>query len=203
LYVASQRTRRRELPFLLLDMLPPIAVLLLYQKLHFGGWFVTAAVRSNPVLEGADFQRLSIEALWSLLFSFRRGAIVFMPILSVALVNALRGPRLQANRNFFVLCALNVAFYLVAIASFRGWYGGNATGPRYLIVSLPFWCLLLPAVSSLRPPARASVFNLGQLLHLPNRMSTVPLLVVLFACVLALFRSTATIPSPSPAAERA
>jgi hypothetical protein len=156
-YLVSQRRRWREAPLFVAGVAPPIACLLLYQKLHFGGWLVTAAALTNPVFSGvaADFPGFSPRVLLTLLVSLHRGALVFMPILAVAAVNAMRGPAAgSTDPRFFLVSVANVAGYLGVISSYAGWLGGNATGPRYLIVSLPFWCLLLPALSQLRRPAR-------------------------------------------------
>jgi hypothetical protein len=162
-YLVLQRRRRPEtLPFLV-GLAPPIACLLLYQKLHFGGWLVTAEALSNPFFKGVtDFTRFSPEVLLALLVSWHRGALVFMPILAVAVVNAMRGPvRGSTDKWLFLLCVANAAGYLGVISSYANWLGGNATGPRYLIVSLPFWCLLLPALSQLRRPARVATISIA------------------------------------------
>jgi hypothetical protein len=58
-----------------------------------------------------------------------------------------------------VVPAANVLAFLIAVSCFQaGWHGGDSAGPRYLIASIPFWCLLLPPASALSPLSRAAFF---------------------------------------------
>jgi hypothetical protein len=161
LFVICQRKRPVEIAFLVIGTIPPVACLLLYQKLLFGGWFTTAVALSNPILAGANFHLFSPRIFWGLVLSLNRGVLVFMPILGIAVLNALCRPLDARHRWFFLLCVSNVAAYFYAISSYSGWDGGNATGPRYLIVALPFFCLLLPPLSEIRLALRIVVAGLA------------------------------------------
>jgi hypothetical protein len=166
--LASRRATRALVPAFLLGAAPPVLALLVYQKAIFGGFFVTATAAQNPGFLKYDggsatlFGPPSIAIAWALLASLRRGALVYMPVLAFAAVGLWHAVR--ARRAFALFCAANAAAAVLAVSCFRaGWHGGDSTGARYLIASLPFWCLLLPRVSRLRAGARAAFAALAAL----------------------------------------
>ncbi len=132
----------------------PIAILLaIYHHVCFGGWFETGFRHSNPDLfrdSGGPKLLGAFDAavLLRLLISPERGLFVFMPVLAFSAVGFVQGLR-SADRARTLVAAAVALGHLVLNACFWGWHGGGSSGPRYLIVSLPFWCLLLPARASL------------------------------------------------------
>jgi hypothetical protein len=131
----------------------PLAVLLAYQKLVFGGFFTATVVHGNPefLTEGQALGVLGMVrpgVIWMLSFSPYRGLFLYCPVLVMAAAGAWR--LWQTDRRWFVAAGvMGVAATMVFVSSFNGWWGGACTGPRYLIVVIPVLVLLLPAWSLL------------------------------------------------------
>jgi hypothetical protein len=163
LYELLSPERRRLLGWFIAGAALPIAGLLFYQRLVFGGYLMVATFQQNPQLRaqnriGGAFGGVSPAVLFKLLFSVYRGAFLFMPILVMCLLGGVRRWRSVGTdgggRRLTVCCLLAVAGTLLLIATFNGWHGGGSAGPRYLIPALPFAVLLLPAFSRLARPLR-------------------------------------------------
>jgi hypothetical protein len=76
------------------------------------------------------------DALWGLSFGPYRGVFFLSPYLLLAIP----GYRLWARRGggeWILFLAIPILFW-IEIAMFLGWWGGMATGPRYLIPMIPF-----------------------------------------------------------------
>lgn len=167
------RGLRRVLPWVIAGGIPLAIALVTYHKVCFGGWFAFATGRQSPLFMHeaqllGSFRLPTGEALWGLLFSAHRGLLVSAPVLALAALSAF--PRLRPWRNAWAagFAAAALGCWLV-IASFTEWHGGHSTGSRYLIVSLPFWILLVPPLSRLGRRARAfavalAVVSAGQML---------------------------------------
>ena len=187
-YVAvAPRLRRRAIYFLAGAALPVLA-LLVYQHALFGSAFTTATSLQNPGFLGARrgeplFGAPSPAIFAALLFSPHRGLFVYMPVLLFAIAGAVQLARARAWNVVAVPAATAVGF-LVAVSAFQaGWHGGDSAGPRYLIASIPFWCVLLPPASSLSRPARIAFAALAALS---------------FANMLVIDATTTMIPSDVP-----
>lgn len=123
----------------------PFAIALAaYQLLAFGSPLRTSIATMNPAFieRGAAlgiFHLPRLDALWGITFSPYRGLFYLAPILLVALAGI---------RD----CRIGIAFgvLLMLNASFNGWHGGYAIGPRYLIAVVP-----LLALGLLNIPRRA------------------------------------------------
>jgi len=157
LYFLLSPARRPAIGWLVLSAMLPLGVLLAYQRWVFGAFLMAATFRQNPLFQAADrvggaFGGVSPSVLVKLLVSPYRGAFLFMPVLVFCIPGALQ--RWRADRALTACCLLGIVGTLLLISSFNGWHGGFSAGPRYLIPSLPFWALLLPAVSTLRRWAR-------------------------------------------------
>jgi hypothetical protein len=76
------------------------------------------------------------DALWNLSFGPYRGVFFLSPYLLLAIP----GYRLWAVRGGreWILFLVIPIMYWIEIAMFLGWWGGMATGPRYLIPMIPF-----------------------------------------------------------------
>ena len=129
----------------------PFAFLLgLYQWACFGSPFRTAVEASTPFTErGLLFgvlRRPQLQALINISVSPYRGLFFASPFLLFALF-ALR------RRREDVAIAGIAALFFVVIASFNGWNGGWAFGPRYLLPIVPL--LGIPMLAAARTAPRA------------------------------------------------
>ncbi len=135
-----------------------IGLLMAYQEICFDSFLTPAPSLSNPVFLakediGGLFGRFNGETILRNLFSWNRGLLIFCPILCLTFVG-LRARWRSPERLFLLLCWSCILGTILLISSFNGAEGGASSGPRYLIASLPFWCLLLPQVSTLSRPFR-------------------------------------------------
>lgn len=138
---ARGRDARPPLLFLL-GALAPLALLASYHYTAFGSVFATAIDTmdrrfvDDRALFGI-FRLPSAEAAWGITFSPYRGLFFLSPFLLLAF-RVWRRPDRQA-----AIIAAIAAYFLVANASFNGWHGGWAIGPRYLIPVIPLLALLI------------------------------------------------------------
>ena len=155
----------------------PFALLLgAYQWACFGSPFTTAVEISAPFTEtGRLFGVLglpTLESIYGITFSPYRGLFAASPALLLAFIGFFRMKR----RDAVVLGAICVLFFL-AIASFNGWSGGWAFGPRYLLPIVPL--LGIPLMRA--PRAIRGIF-----------------IVAAFASIVINFTAAATDSMPSP-----
>ncbi|MBP6832355.1 MAG: hypothetical protein KA978_16335, partial [Deltaproteobacteria bacterium] len=161
-----ERLHERLLPFVL-GATPPILALLLYQKLCFGGFFVTSYSFVNPIFlehrgQVGLFGGADPSAVWNLLFSLDRGLLIFTPVFFFALIEVVR---LEAagDTRFLLTCLAVTVGALGALSTYTFWNAGSSTGARYLVFTIPFWCLLLPRPSLLPRFARWMFYGLAAL----------------------------------------
>ena len=120
----------------------PFAILLdAYHWICFGSPFRTSvAFSKNFTQEGLLFgvlRKPSLEAIWGLTFSEYRGLFFVSPILLLAFAGAVVMIRRRVMlRELAIVGAIALIFFVV-IASFNGWEGGFAFGPRYLLPVIP------------------------------------------------------------------
>jgi hypothetical protein len=134
----------------------PAVLLGAYHWACFGTPFTTASAHSNPEFLvagdlGGLFGAISLEALWGITFSTYRGLFVFCPVLLLALPGALFA---RARRDALLVrqvAWLSVIGMLLVNASFNGWHGGSSAGPRYQILVLPAYALLLSGLPARKP----------------------------------------------------
>lgn len=100
-----------------------------------------------------------LDALQGLTLSMSRGLFVFMPVLLLAVVGV-RHVRDHRRAEAGWLALFVVVAVLLVNSTFNGWHGGVSTGPRYQIVALPFWVLLV-AFAPRSPAMRRVVVALG------------------------------------------
>ena len=151
---AITRLERRALLRLALGAAIPLAVLLIYQKLCFGGFLTTSIALENPVfLDGgklAGVLGLPSAAVFSAnLVSPCRGLLLYCPVLAFVLLGVILAWK-DGHRALVAASVSAIVAVHILAASFNGWRAGWSTGPRYLIVAIPFWCLLLPDLGRLR-----------------------------------------------------
>jgi hypothetical protein len=131
----------------------PLAVLLLYQKILFGGFFTTASSMSNPVfLEPGKIAGLfslpEPGRLVRLLFGRERGMLWQMPILFACVPGVVAWYR-SGRRAFLAFALANICLYALSITAMGGYQGGRTTSMRYMIVALPFFCMLMPDIDTM------------------------------------------------------
>ncbi len=153
----------------------PIALLLgWYHYVCFGSPWRTSVEQSNlfanrDLLFGV-LARPSAEALWGITFSPYRGLFYCSPVLLLAFF----GVRRIMRRDLIAIAAI-AAIFLILTASFNGWNGGSAFGPRYLLPVIPLLAI---------PMSRAP------------RLLIIPLAII---SILINFAATAVDPMPSAA----
>ncbi|MBN2370451.1 MAG: hypothetical protein JXO72_08185 [Vicinamibacteria bacterium] len=145
---------RRVLARLAIGASIPLAALLIYQKACFNGFLTTSVAATNPIFLntgklGGVLGLPSVYVFGMNLFSPYRGLLLFCPVLALALPGILVAWR-DGRGTLVAACAGAIIVVHLLAASFNGWPAGWATGPRYLIVSIPFWCLMLPDIGRLR-----------------------------------------------------
>jgi hypothetical protein len=121
-----------------------------YQWLSFGSPFRTATEASTRFTEkGLLFGVIALpsrHALYGITISPYRGLFFVSPILLLAFAGF---TVMKRNAAYWSLIAIVSAFILV-IASFNGWNGGFAFGPRYLVPIIPLLGISMMA-ARLRP----------------------------------------------------
>jgi hypothetical protein len=115
----------------------PFAMLLaIYQWICFGSPFVTSLERSGYTQQGLVLGVFGKPThFFDLLVPEYRGLFFTSPILLFALIGfVFMGRRFRADA--IAILAITLVF-LLSIASFNGWHGGAAFGPRYLVPIIP------------------------------------------------------------------
>jgi hypothetical protein len=147
--LAFSYQRRTAVRFILAGL--PFALLMaVYQWLCFGSPFRTSMEASTRFTEkGLLFGVIALpstDALYGITISPYRGLFFVSPILLLAVAGF---AVMKRNGEYWALVAIASAFILV-IASFNGWHGGFAFGPRYLVPIIPLLGIPMMAVR-LRP----------------------------------------------------
>ncbi|HEX7149948.1 MAG TPA: hypothetical protein VF618_00560 [Thermoanaerobaculia bacterium] len=121
----------------------PFALLLAaYHNAAFGSPFTTASETSNPMFTESHlwlglFGVPKLPVLFELTFGAQRGLFFLSPVLLAAIAGAVVMLRRGLRIELAAIAWIVVAFLLVN-ASFNGWHGGSAIGPRYLLPIVPF-----------------------------------------------------------------
>jgi len=134
--------RHKALRFILGGV--PFAIFLgWYHYVCFGSpWRHSVTGSKAFTQEGLLFgvlRKPSGEALWGLTFSEYRGLFFVSPILLVALI----GMIVMIRKRGMIPIAAIFAIFLAVNASFNGWEGGFAFGPRYLLPAIPLLAIPL------------------------------------------------------------
>jgi len=124
----------------------PLAALLAYQRICFGGFFTTSVAVYDPrfLTHGAPLgvlQRPTLAVLYAITFSPYRGFFFVAPLLIVAISGFLAWWRRER-----IACAAAIAVIVAFFAvntSFNGWEGGFGIGGRYLVPLIPLFGIAL------------------------------------------------------------
>ncbi len=155
--------RRRCMP-LLTGGLATALVLMIYNAACFGSPFTLSTAVNNPMFQDerlvlGAFSLPSPEIFGQLLFGIRRGIFLQVPVLIMATIGFVYWYRRDRRDGLLWVCAGTVVGFLLANAAFAGWHGGYTVFARYLIPSLPLFCLALkelPQTSKVRYALLAS-----------------------------------------------
>jgi hypothetical protein len=135
-------SRRQALRFIAGGV--PFAILIgIYHTLCFGAPWRTSLEVASSFTEKGLFLGLfrtgpTREALWGLTFSEYRGLFFVSPVLLLAFLGLPRMPK----RERVMILAIALLF-LLAVASFNGWEGGFAFGPRHILPMIPLLAIPL------------------------------------------------------------
>jgi hypothetical protein len=148
IFILSGSDRSERLWKFAIGSAPPIAALLLYQEFSFGSYFISAPSLSNaPFLQAGKVAGLfgapNPQRILRLLVGPGRGIFWQMPILLLAVFGVVSWYR-SGRRAFLAFAVANIALYALSISAMDGYQGGATTSMRYMIVALPFFCMLLP-----------------------------------------------------------
>lgn len=146
--------RPTSIAVMMLGGLLPLTILGVYNTWIFGTPFTVAYLHSAVPMWREHFGTglLSVdyfrpEALWGMTFGFDRGLFFVSPILLTVIPGFILLARRSEHRAEWLVCmAIPLALLLVLSASSE-WYGGYASGPRYLVPILPF--LVWPLAAAL------------------------------------------------------
>jgi hypothetical protein len=147
--VLQQRWRR--LALLLAGAAPLVLALLGYNH-----WITGSTLSGGYGQEASEWNTSLGLGLAGLLIAPSRGLLVYSPALLLAglgLYALLRHPRLLAHEERALVLAWSAGAFatLLLYAKWHAWAGGSSYGPRFLIETLPVFCLLFGfGVASLR-----------------------------------------------------
>ena len=127
----------------------PLLLLLWYHFVCFGSPFATANTYQFGMFQTDDAILFNMVALprlaiaYQLLFSSYRGLFFTSPVLLLALLGIVFTIYRGRQRREAIFIGSVFVVQILMNSAFNGWHAGWTFGPRYLIPSLPFLCLLL------------------------------------------------------------
>jgi hypothetical protein len=129
-----------------LGAIAPIAALIAYQRICFGGFFTTSVAVTDPrfLTHGAALgvmQRPSLAVLYAITLSPYRGFFFFAPVMFVALFGVAAWWRRE--RASCAAAMIVIAAFFAFNISFNGWEGGFGIGGRYLVPLIPLFAIAL------------------------------------------------------------
>ncbi|MEW6200887.1 MAG: hypothetical protein AB1546_02860 [bacterium] len=140
-----------------------LIVLLLYQKACFGGYLTSYNyyMANEAFVEHfragfMGFRSFSLHNLREYLIGMRHGFFTFMPAMILSLTGLTIYLRMVQRNNFasvlpilpdrakreVIFITVMFLIYLSAFSSYPLWASGSSFGPRYLVVTIPFFFLL-------------------------------------------------------------
>ena len=132
----------------------PVFALLAYHELAFGNFLTSAASLSNPIFLQPEkvaglFGVPTPERLFRLFFGSGRGLFWQTPILLASVFGAVSWYR-SGRRTLVAFAVGTIAVCALTICTMEGFQGGSTTSMRYMIITLPFFCILLPELPTFR-----------------------------------------------------
>jgi hypothetical protein len=146
--VLSGPDRSERLWKFLIGSAAPVAALLVYHELAFGNYFTTATSLADPVFLQPGkvvglFGLPNPESFLRMLFAPGRGLFWQTPILLLFFFGIVSWYR-SGRRAFLAFAVGNIVLYTLSLSAVAAYQGGQTTSMRYLIIALPFFCILLP-----------------------------------------------------------
>jgi hypothetical protein len=143
---------KNRLSFILLGVFGvalPLLLVLWYHFVCFDDPFATANTCQFGMFQTDNAMLFSMLVLprldiaYQLLFSSYRGLFFTSPVLLLALLGMVLTIYGGRQRSEAIFIASVFVVQLLMNSAFNGWHAGWTFGPRYLIPSIPFLCLLL------------------------------------------------------------
>lgn len=147
--------------------LPPILALAAYHRACFGSAFATANTFQSAIFSDDANLWLGMFGLPNplnalfLLLSPRYGLLATSPVLLLCWTGWRRLHAESTTRSTTTCIAAIFLTLWLLHSSFNGWDGGYSFGPRYLIPTLPFLCLLLPPAFAALPKWAARLASIS------------------------------------------
>lgn len=114
-----------------------------YNYFRFGSFFETG--RTVSAISGEIFGYgtfvFPLRGLYGLIFGAGKGVLFFMPVLMLGVF--LFKSFARENRKLFWMVASAITFRVLFIAARSDWHAGFCTGPRYLVMAIPFFLIPL------------------------------------------------------------
>lgn len=158
----AYRERERAIVYGVAGMLPPLAVLAVYDLVAFGtilpiGYEHSALWQEQHSTGFMSLTYPRADAIWGLTFSRFRGLFLLAPVMLLSLPGLVIGLRDKELRGLFIAITGSVVAFFLFVSSSIMWWGGFSVGPRYLAPVLPLLALplgvLIARINS-RQPAR-------------------------------------------------
>lgn len=143
--------RFRSVVAFCLGLLPPLALLLAYNRACFGSpWSLSSAHEALPLYASSASHGLfgvgppSARVIFEYLFSPSRGTILFSPFWLWALPGFVLWWKSRIARRDCAFAAAAAVLHVVILSGYPHWEGGYSLGSRYLIPALFFAALAIP-----------------------------------------------------------
>lgn len=114
------------------------AALIAFNLSRYGNAFNTG------YLPNETFSAIWGEGILGQLISPGRGLLLYSPILILCFFGVI--PFFRHHRAEAILALSVIVIHLLLYGKWFMWHGGYAWGPRFLIPTLPFWCLFLAPI---------------------------------------------------------
>jgi hypothetical protein len=141
---------RDQLIAFILAMLPPLALVMVYNDYYFGSPLTTgiasASVSPSSFVTtfSVGFSTPLLEGLLGILVSPGRGLLIYSPILLFSFVGIAMVWR-HADQILLKYLSLGPFLFIMLVAKWKMWWGGFTYGPRLLADLTPILCLYLYA----------------------------------------------------------
>ncbi len=154
LYAWASVKARRQLLWMAVGAALPVAILIGYHAIAFGGPFTlpyafsTQEPRHRGFFMGVDLP--SPRALYYLLIDEYRGLFYSAPWLLLAVPGAALLAKSRAFLGEGAVCGAIALSYIWLSSSLTDWHGGAGLGPRHLVAILPFLALCVGGLFAMK-----------------------------------------------------